>query len=463
MDAEIKGKAKERVRLTQGSVATLRKKAADLGKSDITFWDDDIRGFGLRIRKGGNASWIYQYQRGLSQGKIRIGDASAVTADMARQRAREERGKVDLGGDPSAQKAIERVKDKQTFAGIVDLYLNAKQTEWRPASLREGRRYLLATFQSLHRIPAHKIEKKHVAAIVTRIAPTHPGAAGAALLHVNACLNWAVGIGLIDTNPADGIPNVKHGERDRVLSDDELRRVWLACSDDSDPGRIMRLLILTGQRRDEVSGMAEEELDRKNGTWTLPKERTKNKRTHTLALPDEAWKIIGPPSHIGPLFGRGGGRYTGWQGFKRVLDRRCNIVKPWVIHDIRRSVATGMADIGVQPHIIEAVLNHISGHKSGVAGIYNRSSYDHEKKAALKRWARYVALALDPDLLAAHKAYLDRDDDNAREEAGEVFRDAIAEGGARWDRYLRVIVTGEESGEEAGEESNVMQFPFRAG
>src|SRR5215470_15467647 len=116
MSTEKKGKAKERVRLTQASLVSLRKKAAALGKNDITFWDDDVRGFGLRIRNGGNASWIYQYQRGLSQGKIRIGDASAVTADMARQRAREERGKVDLGGDPGAEKAIERAKDKQTFA-----------------------------------------------------------------------------------------------------------------------------------------------------------------------------------------------------------------------------------------------------------------------------------------------------------------------------------------------------------
>jgi len=389
MSAENKGKTKERVRLTQASLLTLRKKAADLGKNDITFWDAEVRGFGLRIRKGGNCSWIYQYQRGLSQGKIRIGDASAVTADAARQRAREERGKVDLGGDPGAEKALERAKDKQTFASIVDLYLNAKQAEWRPASLRNGRRYLLTTFQPLHRIPAHKIHKRNIAEIVTRIAATRSSAARAALLHVNACLNWAFGQGLVDTNPADGIPKPEHGQRDRVLSDDELRRVWLACSDDSDPGRIVRLLILTGQRRDEVSGMTEEELNRKNGTWTLPKERTKNKRTHTLALPDEAWKIIGPPSRTGPLFGRGGDRYTGWQGFKRTLDKRCNVVN-WVIHDIRRSVAMRMADIGVQPHIIEAVLNHISGHKAGVAGIYNRSSYEREKRAALAMWAEYV-------------------------------------------------------------------------
>src|SRR5262249_987231 len=153
-----------------------------------------------------------------------------------------------------------------------------------PASLRAGRRYLTVTFQSLHRIPVYKIEKKHIATIVTRIAAKHPGAAGAALLHVNTCLNWAIGQGLIDATPAEGIPAFKQGQRDRVLTDDELRRVWLACSDDSDAARIVRLLILTGQRRDEVSGMAEEELDRNNGTWTLPKERTKNKRAHTLAL-----------------------------------------------------------------------------------------------------------------------------------------------------------------------------------
>ena len=455
MDAEIKGKAKERVKLTQASLANLRKKAADLDKNDITFWDADVRGFGLRIRKGGNASWIYQYQRGLSQGKIRIGDASAVTAEAAREQAKKKRSELELGGDPGAEKALARAKDKETFADIVELYLNAKQTTWRPASLREGRRYLTATFRSLHRIPVYRIEKKHIANIVTRIAATHPGAAGAALLHVNTCLNWAVGQGLIDTNPAEGIPAVKHGERDRVLSDDELRRVWLACSDDSDAARIVRLLILTGQRRDEVSGMTEEELDRNSGTWTLPKERAKNKRAHTLALPDEAWKIIGPPRRPGPLFGRGGGRYTGWQGFKKTLDKRCNVVS-WVIHDIRRTVATRMADeIEIDPHIVEALLNHVSGHKSSrVAKIYNKAKYAKPMRAALVRWARYVTLVIDPDLLAAHKTYLARGDEKARDKAYAEFNEAVAEGGARWDQYLRVI---------SGEESNVTQFRPRAG
>src|SRR5262249_45628825 len=155
--------------------------------------------------------------------------------------------------------------------------------------------------------------------------------------------------------------------RDRVLSNGELAAVWNACGDD-ESGRIVKLLILTGARRDEVGGMSWAELN--NGTWTIPAARTKNKREHTLALPELAWSIIEkvPRREFNNrLFGVGARGYNNFDKAKKALDQRCQIATPWRLHDLRRTVATRMADIGVQPHIIEAVLNHVSGHKAGVA------------------------------------------------------------------------------------------------
>jgi integrase len=196
--------------------------------------------------------------------------------------------------------------------------------------------------------------------------------------------------GLADANPVIGTrkPDADARPRERVLDNAELAAVWLACADD-DYGRIVKLLMLTACRRQEIGTMAWSELDRDRGTWTIPPERTKNKRAHTLPLPAAAWAIIETVERRdGRLFGRKGGGFKGWWTSKALLDRRTGIA-PWVLHDLRRSVATGMADLGVLPHTIEAVLNHV-GHRGGVAGVYNKSAYEREVRAALALWADHV-------------------------------------------------------------------------
>ena len=152
-------------------------------------------------------------------------------------------------------------------------------------------------------------------------------------------------------------------------------------------------MILTACRRQEIGGMCWSEFN-PDGTWTLPAERAKNKRAHTLPLPPPAWEIIaGVPKMAGrdQLFGTRAAGYTNWGPGKAALDRALgDTVAPWTLHDIRRTVATRMADLKVQPHIIETVLNHQSGHKGGIAGIYNRSSYSTEVKNALAMWSDHV-------------------------------------------------------------------------
>jgi len=176
-----------------------------------------------------------------------------------------------------------------------------------------------------------------------------------------------------------------------VLSDAELAAVWRAVDGESDFGRCVRLLILLGSRRSEVGGMRASELDLDTGTWTLPAARSKNKRAHTLPLPPAALDIIRsvPQSELDHLFGPAG--FANWERSKVALDRALgDVARPFRLHDIRRSVATRMADLGVEPHVIEAVLNHHGGHRRGVAGIYNRSVYERQAKAALSRWSEHV-------------------------------------------------------------------------
>jgi integrase len=176
--------------------------------------------------------------------------------------------------------------------------------------------------------------------------------------------------------------------RSRILNDAELAKIWSACGDD-DYGRIIRLLALTGQRRDEVGGMRWDELNLGKAEWTIPSARTKNSREHSLPLAPQALALLPPANGREWLFGRGSRGFQGWSIAKARLDQWTGI--EFRVHDLRRTVATGMANLGVLPHVIEAVLNHVGGHRAGVAGIYNRATYAKEMREALEAWADHVA------------------------------------------------------------------------
>jgi integrase len=204
-------------------------------------------------------------------------------------------------------------------------------------------------------------------------------------------------MGLAEHNPVIG--TLKLGEevrRDHVVADEELKAIWDACGP-NDYGRIVRLLLLTAQRRDEVGSMHWSEIDLQTGIWVIPAPRSKNGRPHEVPLPPAALAIIREaPRMVGRdlIFGSGRGGFSGWSKAKRELDTKVasasRLIRPWRLHDLRRTAATGMATIGIQPHIVEAVLNHVSGSRAGVAGIYNRATYRQEKRDALNTWASYV-------------------------------------------------------------------------
>jgi integrase len=276
-------------------------------------------------------------------------------------------------------------------------YLAAKAKVVRPNTYRELERFLTRPhFKPLHSMAVDQITRRDVAARVAKIT-TENGSSSAANARaaLSAMYAWALGHGLCEINPVVGTLAPDRAQpRERVLSDAELVAIWRACGDD-DISRIVKLLILTAQRRSEIGGMRWSEIDMDMGTWTLPVARSKNRRAHTLPLPQMALDIIATvPRMVGrdQLFGqRAASGFTHWSKAKQALDARLgDKVTAWTLHDLRRSTATKMADIGAQPHIIEAVLNHISGHKGGVAGIYNRSSYEREVRNALALWEDHV-------------------------------------------------------------------------
>jgi integrase len=384
------------MRLDGKSVAALKLD----GKTDVIFFDDTLPCFGYRLRLSHDRSkvlrsWVVQYKRAGATRRVLIGSAEVLSAEVARTAAKKVLARVHLGEDPAADRRERREKDKLSLRSQVDDYLAIKAREVRPTTLREVTRYLSGTyFKPLHGMAVDKVSRKDIASRLVVISREHGGTVAAkARDAIGAFFVWAMQNGVAESNPVIGTRKPQTNKpRERVLSDDELVSIWRACKDD-DYGRIIRLLILTAARRAEIGGMAWGELDLERATWTLPAGRSKNGRAHALPLMPTVLDIIkGVPRMVSrdQLFGaRSEDGFASWDKGKIALDARSG-VSNWTPHDIRRSVATRMADIGVQPHIIEQVLNHQSGHKSGPAGIYNRSNYERDVRNALALWEDHI-------------------------------------------------------------------------
>jgi integrase len=385
------------------------------GKPECVHWDSELPGFGLRSRRRGeklHRTWIVQYRIAGRSRKATLGDARAVSAAQAREAARMLLAKVALGADPQAERAAKRQAATRTFRAVAALYLEAYRRERRPNSYRVTKLYLTGPyFRPLHAMGVNEIAHADVAARIRSIQNNHSApTASAARRAVSALFAWAIAEGLLGRNPVNPVIGTRRPAdptpRDRVLTNDELAAIWKATEDDPqalegwrDYSRVIRLLMLLGARANEVGGMTWAEIDVDAGVWTLPKERSKNGRAHAILLPKPALDIVAGARRRPEgksLFGSPRLGFKRWASMKAELDRRLgDQVKPWRAHDLRRSAATHMAEIGVMPHIIEAALNHYSGHRSGIAGVYNRARYDREVAAALARWSEHLLAAVE--------------------------------------------------------------------
>jgi integrase len=387
------------VKLTNRNVAALIRPA---DKDDVVIWDDTLPGFGVRLR-GDKKTYLVQYRVGTQQRRESLGDIRKVRLEDARKAARQRFAQAQLGVDPAAERAAARAKAaaaQLTLGAVAERYLDAKKERMRPATYQAAKRYFAVHWKSLADRPLAEIKRADVAACLQNMAKERGRtAASRARANLSALFGWAMREGLCDVNvvvatndPAAGTP-----PRDRVLTEAELATIWRACQDD-DFGRIVRLLMLAGCRRLEIGELKFSEIDFDRGTMTIAGVRTKNHRPLTLTLPPVALDILrAAPRRDSSdnVFGGSAGGYASWSYGTNAINERIVAAEgkplaPWTLHDLRRSAATHMAEIGVQPHIIEAVLNHASGHKRGVHGIYNLAGYPREIAAALQLWAEHL-------------------------------------------------------------------------
>jgi integrase len=386
------------MKLTKAAIAGLSLPA---GSDEKTYWDDDIPLFGVRLRKGGSKGWVFWYRLGGRSSplrKIGLGATSAVSSAEARAEAAKLYAKVRLGQDPAGEKTESIVRAGETVESAFRLFLARQAKRLKPRSYAEVERHLLAQAKLLHRLPLRVVDRRVVAKLLVEIGESAgPSAANRLRSDLHTFFVWATREGSVDVNPvANTNRHEEGGSRERVLTSDELRAIWAATAGSDQYSAIVRLLLLLACRRDEAGSLRWSEVDVDNAMISLPGERTKNSKPFDIPLTPAALAILEaqPRRDRAFVFGRGQGGFSGWSKSKMELDHRANMA-PWRLHDLRRTASTVMHGLGVQPHIVEEVLNHISGHKGGVAGVYNRAAYSAEKAAALALWAEHVLAVVE--------------------------------------------------------------------
>ncbi len=396
--------------------------APETGQAD--YWDSLLPGFGLRVSYGGRKSWMI-HTRALQKGQWK---ATRVTFDRypalslaeARTEARRLLELAEDGKDPRKAKraAVKEEREqasRDNYKAVVKDFLIRYRTRQKkrpsPRTLQELKRALNHdAFKDWQDRPTKDISKRDIQdAIECFMAKGHERAANAYLRYLKMLFGWALDREIIDTDPTARIkPPGEEKSRERVLTDDEINAIWKTTANTGDlfPS-IVRVLLLTGQRRSEVGGMRWSEVDLDAAMWSLPGERTKNGRDHLVPLSAPVAQIIEQQKQLQAarrmktdfvFTSAGKAPFSGWSKSKSRLDVSLTglaeddaVLTPWTLHDLRRSAVTKLhEDLHIQPHIVEAIVNHVSGAKAGVAGTYNRAIYLDERRRALNAWADYV-------------------------------------------------------------------------
>ncbi len=412
------------IRISKASVEA----AVPVASGDVILWDDRIAGFGLKVTLVGLKVYIYRYRLAkpgqaskTAPRKYTIGRHGDLTPDQARKRAQELAAMVAQGVDPRQQdldsmaareasvrlvEEQDRVERELAFSRIASLWLEHYQNdiERRASSVAMAKlivnRYLTP---ALGDMPIPHIGRVQLQPVIDSIPSHKRGIRRAVFAYSSVLWGWAMRRGYIDANPILAMEKPPAPPaRERVLNDDELRRVYQAA-ETSHPiwAAFFKLLVLTGQRRSEVAGIMWEELDRVTATWTIPASRAKNAKAHLVPLASAAvWLFDAQaggaewPQRGYILTTTGRTPVSGISKAKAALDAAISNegrqLDPWRLHDIRRTVATGLQRLGVRFEVTEAVLNHVSGSKGGVAGVYQRHDWADEKRMALEAWAGHV-------------------------------------------------------------------------
>lgn len=417
------------IALTQRAVDTLKAPAS----GRVEYFDRVLPGFGLRISEGGRKTWFVMYRVGGKKVRETIGTLPLIPkVEKARDLARDSLQQAQAGLHPvEHRRAAKRqaAEKPNSFKAVAELYFEryaSKNT--KPSTWGELRRQLeIDVYPKWGDRPIREITRRDVAELLDGIADRGaPVQANRTLARLRALFNWALDRDIIATNPLARMKRpIVENERSRMLTDDEIRLFWSGCDRLGWPfGPMCKLLLLTAQRRTEVAGMRWSEIELDKRTWTISRERAKNDREHAVHLSDLAIDVI----EALPRFANGVGKGTepdlvftttgethvsGYSKAKDRLDRhmldimRSDLVDAgkdaakaaiggWIFHDLRRTAATGMAKLNAAPHVVDRILNHVSGTIRGVAAVYNRHAYIEERKAVLDTWGRYVENLVRP-------------------------------------------------------------------
>jgi integrase len=372
-------------------------------------WDDKLKGFGARRQKEGTFYYVRYRLNGTAFMKS-LGRHGHLTPDQARKIAKTKLGLTAQGLDPFEDAT--KLRSSEVLGTALERYLARRSKVMKPRAFLEVHRHLMGHAKRFHRLRLSEVTQGKIAELLHDVEErSGPANRNRVRSSLSAFFNWTITEGLLEASPVTGTAKADEGgPRERVLTQAELAEVWAALPQDQF-GDIVRLLILTAQRREEIGSLHWSEVDLDRAVITLPPSRTKNRRQHEIPLSPEAsaiLKALAPTTTsvvaIRPkrefIFGIGKGGFSGWSDCKARLDARiaqqrkeagAKPMASWRLHDLRRTAATLMAEkLGILPHIIEAVLNHVSGAKSGIAGVYNRATYANDMRNALCKWADYL-------------------------------------------------------------------------
>ena len=377
------------MKLTRDNVTTLKLPS---GKTEHLVWDDDIPGFGVRLRPH-SATYIFRYRRGPRQPRMTIGAVSAITAAQARTIASQLYARVKLGEDPATDRTESLARTNETFALTLRPYLLRKQAELRPRSFANVERHLLKHAAPLHRLPLTKAaERRTLASLLTKTATDHgPVAANSMKGSLSGFFVWTIGQGLLDgVDPCSAIPSAPtNGPRSHVPSDAEMVKILRALRPGTDYDDIVMLLALTLCRLSEIANLTWDEVDFSARLIRLPAARTKTGVPRDIPMSASVRAILDARQQQADgtrafVFGIGQRGFSGWTRAKRALDQRSG-VSGWTHHDLRRYGSTVMNNEGIAPpHVVEATLGHVTGSK--VSRHYNWSGYQEQAKVALNLW-----------------------------------------------------------------------------
>jgi integrase len=385
------------MKLTDKTVRALQLPA---GTTDKVWFDDDLGGFGIRVRDGGGRSWLAQYDVGGRSHKMTLGSIETLTAARARATAKDIFAQVRLGRNPAVEKRAARDEIGETFGAVLPRYLTHKRAELKPRSYQEVERHLLTHCAPLHRRPIAAVDQRAIAILLGKLTEgSGPRACNNTRASGSGFFSWLMREGIASSNPFANTNKAPQGDpRERCPTDAELAEIWNACADATDYSAIVRLLMLTGARKTEIADLRWSEIDFNQALITLPPARTKGRRPHEIPLSAPALTILKTRRRDEGrdfVFGRGNGGFSGWSRAKQQLDARLAKMPAWTLHDFRRAFSTTAHErLAAEPHIVEDCLGH-SVFRSGVSGVYNKAKYREPKRDLLDAWAAHLLAVVE--------------------------------------------------------------------